>query len=166
MPTYKRETTLRAPLDDVWAFHSRIAGLEAVTPDWLALRVERVLGPDGETDPDALEPGSEVALSVRPFGVGPRQHWTSVITDRERDAGTAYFRDEMVHGPFDRWEHTHAFYADGDDTLLRDRVVYELPLGRLGDAAAPLSHLGFEAMFRERHRLAKSELESGGRSDG
>ncbi len=159
MPTYQRETTVDSPFEDVWAFHSRVSGLEAVTPDWLHLRVERVIGPDGEANPNVLEPGSEVALSMRPFGVGPRQHWTSVITDRERNAGSAYFRDEMVYGPFDRWEHTHSFHADGDRTILRDRVEYELPLGGLGDAVEPVSKPGFEAMFRARHRLAKAQLE-------
>ncbi|OLZ41594.1 cyclase [Natrinema saccharevitans] len=159
MPTYERETTVRSPFEDVWAFHSQISGLEGLTPDWMNLRVERVIGPDGEPDPNVLEPGSEIALSMRPFGVGPRQHWTSVITAREREDGSAYFRDEMVHGPFDRWEHTHSFYADGRRTRLRDRVTYELPLGGLGDAIGPLSNLGFEAMFRARHRLAKARLE-------
>ncbi|AGB32708.1 cyclase/dehydrase [Natrinema pellirubrum DSM 15624] len=159
MPTYERETTVRSPFEDVWAFHSQISGLEGLTPDWMNLRVERVIGPDGEPDPNVLEPGSEIALSMRPFGVGPRQHWTSVITDREREDGSAYFRDEMVHGPFDRWEHTHSFYADGRRTRIRDRVTYDLPIGGLGDAVAPLSNLGFEAMFRARHRLAKAQLE-------
>ncbi|WP_254529934.1 SRPBCC family protein [Natrinema gelatinilyticum] len=159
MPTYERETTVDSPFEDVWEFNSRISGLEAVTPDWMHLRVERVIGPDGGPSPDVLEPGSEVALSIRPFGIGPRQHWTSVITDRERHEGSAYFRDEMVHGPFDRWEHTHAFYADGNRTVVRDRVTYELPLGGIGDAIAPLSQVGFEAMFRARHRLAKARLE-------
>ncbi|WP_049899611.1 SRPBCC family protein [Natrinema sp. J7-1] len=159
MQTYDRETTVDAPLEEVWAFNSRIAGLEAVTPDWMHLRVERVIGPDGDPDPTVLESGSEGALSMRPFGVGPRQHWTSVITAREREDGSAYFRDEMVHGPFDHWEHTHSFFADGDRTRLRDHVAYELPVGGLGDAIAPLSWLGFEAMFRARHRLAKARLE-------
>ncbi|QLG47441.1 SRPBCC family protein [Natrinema halophilum] len=159
MATYDRETTVESTFEDVWEFNSRISGLEAVTPDWMNLRVEHVIGPDGEAHPDVLEHGSEVALSIRPFGVGPRQHWTSVITDREREEGSAYFRDEMVHGPFDRWEHTHTFYADGDRTVIRDRVQYELPLGGIGDAVAPLSKLGFEAMFRTRHRLAKARLE-------
>ncbi|SDQ99298.1 SRPBCC family protein [Natronobacterium texcoconense] len=159
MPTYERRTTVRAPLEEVWDFHSRVSGLEALTPDWLDLRVEAVIGPDGEADPDVLEPGSEVALSIRPFGVGPRQHWTSVITDRKRQDGTAYFRDEMVYGPFDHWIHTHTFYADGDRTILRDHVEYDLPLGPLGDAASPFSPLGFEAMFRERHRRTKARFE-------
>jgi ligand-binding SRPBCC domain-containing protein len=159
MPTYERETRVEAPLEDVWEFHSRVSGLEALTPDWMGLRVESVVGPDGEPDPGVLEAGSEVTLSTRPFGVGPRQDWTSVITERERTDGTAYFRDEMVRGPFDRWIHTHAFYADGDETLVRDRVEYELPFGPLGRAATPFSTVGFETMFRTRHRLTKANLE-------
>ena len=38
--------------------------------------------PDGEPDPEVLEAGSRIKLSMRPFGVGPRQEWTSVITER------------------------------------------------------------------------------------
>ncbi|WP_293032747.1 SRPBCC family protein [Natronococcus sp.] len=159
MPTYERQTRIEAPLEDVWAFHSRVTGLEGVTPTWMGLTVESVVGPDGEPDPGVLEAGSRVTLSTRPFDVGPRQRWTSVITERERTDGTAYFRDEMTDGPFERWVHTHAFYGDGDETLLRDRVEYELPFGPLGRAATPFSRVGFEAMFRARHRLTKEKLE-------
>lgn len=160
MPTYERETTIRAPLEDVWEFHSSVGGLEALTPNWLGLHVERVVGPDGEPEPAVLEAGSEIDLSLRPFGIGPRQYWTSLILERERGDGAAYFRDEMIRGPFDRWVHTHAFYADGGDTLLRDRVEYELPLGGLGPLE-PLSRVGFEPMFRGRHQTTKELLESG-----
>ncbi|RKD97589.1 SRPBCC family protein [Halopiger aswanensis] len=162
MPTYERRTRVDAPLEDVWDFHSQVSGLEALTPDWMRLRVESVVGPDGSPDPDVLEAGSEVTLSVRPCGMGPRQRWISVITERERDDGTAYFRDEMVDGPFEEWTHTHAFYADGEATIVRDRVEYELPLGPLGPlgaAATPFSSLGFEAMFRDRHRRTRALLE-------
>lgn len=159
MATYERETRVDAPLEDVWQFYSRVSGLEAVTPGWMGLTVESVVGPDGEPEPGVLEAGSRVTLSTRPFGVGPRQQWTSVITERERADGTAYFRDEMVDGPFERWVHTHAFYGDGDETLLRDRVEYELPLGPLGRAATPFSRVGFETMFRARHRLTREKLD-------
>jgi len=159
VPEYERRTRLSAPLDDVWAFHSTADGLEALTPDWVGLRVERTLGPDGEDDPEVLEAGSELVLSVRPLGVGRRRYLTSVIVDRERTGGTASFTDEMVDGPFDRWLHTHSFYADGDGTVLRDRIEYELPLGGLGDAVAPLGWLGFEPMFRDRHRRTREHLE-------
>lgn len=171
MPSYERRTTIAAPFEDAWQFHSGIEGLESVTPDWMGLRVESMLGPDGERDPERLEAGTEISLSMRPFGVGPRQHWTSLIIDRERGDDAAYFRDEMVHGPFDRWRHTHAFYADGGDsadderTILQDHVEYELPgagiagLGSLINAATPVSQIGFEAMFRARHRKTKALLE-------
>ncbi len=163
MPSYERETIVRAPLSEVWEFHSQISGLEALTPDWMGLRVESVVGPDGERDPDRLDAGSEIDLSIRPFGVGPRQHWTSVITESAFDETSAYFRDEMVHGPFDRWIHTHSFFPDGDRTILRDHVEYELPLvdrlGELGRVTEPFSQAGFEGMFRQRHRTTKQLLE-------
>ncbi|MDJ1430645.1 SRPBCC family protein [Halostagnicola sp. A-GB9-2] len=160
MATYQRETRIRAPIEKVWQFHSTVSGLEALTPEWMELRVESVLGPDGELDPGVLEAGSEVSLSIRPFGVGPRQRWTSVITARERSDGNAFFRDEMVDGPFDTWIHTHSFFADGKETILRDRVEYTLPFGSVGDLVTPFSRVGFEPMFRARHKRTKERLEA------
>jgi ligand-binding SRPBCC domain-containing protein len=188
MPTYQREVRVAAPLDDVWAFHSRVEGLEALTPDWMGLRVEGVRRPgddrdgdEAERDAEVLDAGTEIRLSVRPLGVGPRQRWTSRITRRERGdgdsgsgdgdssrpvrrEGAAVFEDEMVDGPFPEWRHRHQFYAVSDDeTLVRDRVAYELPIvGRLpavGGLLGPLGWLGFEPMFRERHRRTKRILE-------
>ena len=163
MPTYHRETWVDAPLDEVWEFHSRITGLTALTPDFLNLNVERVVGPDGEENPEVLEVGSRISMRLEPFGVLPGGSWTSVITEREYDpdAGRAYFRDTMEDGPFPHWEHTHRFY-EGDDgeTLVSDRVEYRLPGGELGELAGPVSGpVGFEPMFRYRHRETKRRLE-------
>lgn len=159
MDTYERSVRVEAPLDEVWAFHDRIEGLEALTPEWLRLAVESVRGPDGERDPAGLVPGTDIRLSVRPCGVGPRIEWTSRILDRQRSAGSAYFRDEMRDGPFRQWVHDHCFFADGDGTVLRDRVRYELPVGGLGRTLGPLGWFGFEPMFRERHRRTRQLLE-------
>jgi ligand-binding SRPBCC domain-containing protein len=158
METYERSVRVAAPLDRVWDFHSRVDGLEALTPRFLGLRVERVTGPDGDPDPDALETGAEIRLSTG-LPVGPRQRWTSVIVDRERSAGAAYFRDEMVDGPFPEWLHTHLFYRDGDATVVRDVVRYELPGGGVGRRLGPLAVVGFEPMFRYRHRRTRELLE-------
>jgi ligand-binding SRPBCC domain-containing protein len=159
MPTYTRRTRVDAPLSEVWEFHSRVDGLEALTPGFMNLEVEAVRGPDGEPDPDVLEAGSEIDMAMRPFGVAPRQRWTSVITDREAGDGVAWFRDEMRDGPFPRWRHTHRFRAHGDETVVEDRLVYQLPLGGLGKALGPLGVVGFEPMFRYRHRRTKALLE-------
>ena len=42
MPTYRRTTRIAAPIDEVWAFHSTIDGLVALTPDWMPLQKARV----------------------------------------------------------------------------------------------------------------------------
>jgi len=118
-----------------------------------------VRGPEGAPDPELLIQGSEIDMSFRPFGVGPRQHWTSVITDREEGNGIAWFRDEMVGGPFPHWVHTHRFRADGDGTIVEDRVEYELPGGPLGRVAGPLGVVGFAPMFRSRHERTRKILE-------
>jgi ligand-binding SRPBCC domain-containing protein len=159
MATYRRRTRIEAPLEAVWTFHATADGLEALTPDFLHLEIDRVTGPDGATDPDVLEAGSTVDASIRPFGIGPRQTWTSRIVERNEGDGSATFRDEMVQGPFPHWVHTHSFFADGETTVVDDRVAYELPGGALGRALGPIGRVGLEPMFRHRHRRTKEILE-------
>jgi ligand-binding SRPBCC domain-containing protein len=158
--TYERATRVRAPLADVLEFHSSADGLVALTPSWVELRIEAVTGPDGEPDPEILEPGSAVTSSMSPLGVLPRQRWVSEIVDRTTGDEVAGFTDVMVDGPFPEWTHHHRFVDDGDGTIVYDRVEYELPGGPLGDALAPLGFLGFEPMFRFRHRRTRELLET------
>jgi ligand-binding SRPBCC domain-containing protein len=158
MPSYHRATRVRAPLDEVWEFHSRIDGLEALTPAFLNLRIDAVVGPDGERDPEILEAGARAYASVRPFGIGPRQRWLSVITDRDAGDGAAHFADEMEEGPFPHWRHTHRFFADGEETVVDDSVEYDLPAVP-GPLASYLGRVGLEPMFRYRHRKTKERLE-------
>lgn len=159
MPTYRRQTRIDAPLAVVWELHATVAGLVAVTPEWLRLDVEAVRGPNGDPSVSEFDVGSQVRLSIRPFGVGPRLRWLSRIVELEVREGAAYFRDEMADGPFDRWIHTHTFFADGDETILIDEVEYRLPFGVVGEAAGPLAKVGFEATFRQRHADTKALLD-------
>lgn len=158
MPVFTRHTRVQASLESVWAFHSSVEGLVALTPEFVNLHIERVLDADGEpADRDHLDAGTHVEVSVRPFGVGSHREWTSVIVERTEEPGAREFVDEMHGGPFPRWRHTHAFYADGSETLIRDRIEYELPsvLNPLDQFGA----LGFEPVFRYRHRRTKEVLE-------
>jgi ligand-binding SRPBCC domain-containing protein len=159
MPVYQRRTRVAAPLERVWEFHSDISGLEALTPSWMNLEILEVRGPDGRAGPEELVAGTEIEMSMRPFGVGPRQQWVSRILARETTETTAWFRDDMSDGPFDEWLHTHRFVADGDETIIDDRVEYKLPYGPLGKVAGVFGGIGFEPMFRERHRRTKELLE-------
>lgn len=162
MARYRRSTRVRAPMDEVWSFHSSGDGLVALTPGWMNLRIDHVTGPDGEPDPDRLEEGAAVHVSIRPLGIGPPQSWTSRIVERTRSGDGALFRDEMVDGPFRSWIHTHRFLADGDATIVEDDVVYELPrpLGGLSVVA----RVGLAPMFAFRHRRTRALLGDGPRS--
>jgi len=159
MAVYTRSVRVEAPLEEVWDFHSRIEGLERLTPDWMNMVVEEVRGPNDEPDPEIMDVGTVAVTSVRLFDVGPRQHWTAEIVARERSNGAARFVDEMTEGPFPRWKHTHLFYGDETETLVCDRVEYALPGGEVGRAVSPLAFVGFEPMFRYRHRETRRVLE-------
>jgi ligand-binding SRPBCC domain-containing protein len=159
MAVYRKETRIAAPLEDVWEFHAQIDGLEALTPGFVNLRVDRVVGPDGTEPPEKLVAGSEIEMSVQPLGVGPRQPWVAEIVEREHDGDTAYFVDTMADGPLPSWRHTHTFTADGDETVMLDEVRYRLPGGSIGDIAGPFGVIGFEPMFRYRHWKTKQLLE-------
>jgi ligand-binding SRPBCC domain-containing protein len=162
MATYRRRTRVRAPLEAVWAFYSSTDGLEALTPDWMGLTVRSVRGPDGKLDPEELIEGSEISMASKPFGIMPESRWISRITERREGEGYRMFRDDMLGGPFDIWIHTHEFYGDGNETVLIDTVEYEFPVGgpvsELVDSAAVV---GFEPMFRYRHRRTRELLENG-----
>jgi ligand-binding SRPBCC domain-containing protein len=158
MPTFTYESRVDAPLDEVWEFHSTTDGLVELTPGWMNLTVEETRDPDGKPNPDVLEKGAEVDVSVKPLGVLPRVTWRSVILERDRDDGRAYFVDRMENGPFKSWEHTHGFEGDGDGTVVRDTVEYALPLWMLGRAGSPAFRLNARLMFRYRHRRTRELL--------
>ena len=63
------------------------------------------------------------------------------------------FRDSQTRGPFAVWVHEHEFRADGQRTMLIDRVWYSVPFGWLGRIVhffAIASRL--RAMFAHRER--------------
>ena len=159
MSTYRRETHIDAPFEDVWAFHSTTDGLEALTPEFMHLTIETVTGPNGESPPEQLDTGSRIELSVRPFGIGPRQRMVSIIAERSRDDESAMFRDIMDTGPFAKWKHTHRFFLEEDGTRLVDEIEYQLPGGAVGRLASPLGRVGLAPMFWGRHRTTKQLLE-------
>jgi ligand-binding SRPBCC domain-containing protein len=42
------------------------------------------------------------------------------------------FVDRQLKGPYQLWHHTHEFEEFAGGTLMRDRVLYKVPFGRLG----------------------------------
>jgi uncharacterized protein (TIGR01777 family) len=144
MPSFRFESTVDAPVDEVFAWHTRPGAMERLTPPWESLQVVDRSG--------GMQDGGTVTLRFR-RGPVPIT-WTVKHTAFETGV---LFRDEQVEGPFKRWVHTHRFQAEGADRCrLVDEVEWEVPLGPLGEIFAGWAvESDLRRLFRFRHdRLA------------
>lgn len=129
-----RTQLVAAPLDEVFAFFSDAANLQALTPDFLHFRI---LSPM----PIVMRAGARIEYQLSLFGVPLR--WRTRITEWQPGRR---FVDEQEEGPYALWRHTHEFEAHHDGTLMRDVVKYREPLGPLG----ALAHVLFVRRTLER----------------
>ncbi len=117
---FRGEQRIDRPLPVVFDFFSRAANLERITPPWLSFSI---LG----AEPAEVRTGTVIPYRLRLHGVP--LIWVSQIESFEPGH---MFVDRQLIGPYKLWVHTHTFEADGEATIIRDEVRYELPLGRLG----------------------------------
>jgi len=115
-------TRVRAPLDEAFAFFSRAENLGLLTPS--AMRFS-IAGPPPVIGEDAT---IEYRLRVGPVPI----MWRSRIVDWTEGVR---FVDLQERGPYRTWWHEHAFDAEGEMTVMHDRVWYAPPLGPLGRLA-------------------------------
>ena len=99
--------------------------------------------------------GSEIGTSFRVFPYLPfRARWVARITEFE---WYHHFADIQVKGPFRSWHHRHEMMAETRDgvegTLVRDRIGYELPLGRLSEIASGVLSSQMAGTFRYRQEI-------------
>lgn len=112
------------PARGVFSFFSDAKNLEQITPPSLRFRILSMSTP-------STQKGTEILYRLRVHGVPLR--WKTVITSWEPGKR---FTDYQAAGPYSLWDHCHDFEELGTGTLLRDRVVYRLPLGWLSYAVA------------------------------
>jgi ligand-binding SRPBCC domain-containing protein len=115
------------PRDEVFAFFADAHNLEAITPAFLRFRI---------VTPGEIPMAAGAIIDYRLSLSGVPFRWRTRIVVFEPGVR---FVDVMLRGPYRSWEHTHTFAdAPGGGTVVSDRVVYELPLGRLGAVAHTL----------------------------
>jgi ligand-binding SRPBCC domain-containing protein len=101
--------------------------------------------------------GETVTWEGRHFGLMLRHETLITKYDRPR-----YFQDAMVKGAFRKFVHDHFFEAHGEgETLMRDVLKFEAPLGLLGRAAEVLVLRGYLRHFLvERNEAIQRVAES------
>lgn len=108
------------PVEDVFEYFSRAENLEKITPPWLNFHII------GASTPE-MGMGTLIEYRLKIHGLPIR--WQSRIEGWEPKKK---FVDTQIQGPYAKWHHTHNFEEVPGGTLVRDDVIYRLPLGKLG----------------------------------
>jgi ligand-binding SRPBCC domain-containing protein len=150
MPRIEIQTRIKAPIEVVFDLSRSIdAHLAGQTR-----HSERAVA--GRTS-GLIELGESVTWEAVHFGI--RQRLTSRIVSMNRPF---HFRDSMVRGAFQRFDHDHYFETAGDWTQLRDVFDFTSPLGVLGRVMDHLILVRYMTrLLEERNATLKALAESG-----
>jgi len=138
-----RETIVRAPLPEVFAFFSRPENLARITPPDLGFRIVR-----GTNRTLRARDRIEYRIRVSGFPLA----WITLITEWVENVR---FSDLQEKGPYRYWLHTHVFESVAEGVRMRDRVEYELPFGLPGELlGAPFVLRSLNRIFDYRSRVS------------
>lgn len=108
----------------VFDFFSNEKNLELITPEYLNFKVLK-------KSTKKIEPGTLIDYKLNLRGI-PIKWRTEILDFKDNE----YFIDTQIKGPYKLWHHTHEFTDLAQGTLMLDRVIYKLPMGRLGQLLA------------------------------
>ena len=132
---------IAAPREEVFAFFSDPANLEALTPPWLAFEI---------LTPAPLPRGEGAVFEYRIRVHGLNLRWRTLI---ETYVPGERFVDRQIAGPYALWLHTHRFEdLPGGGTRMTDQVRYRLGWGILGRLAAVWVRRDIARIFDYRKR--------------
>lgn len=144
MPTLSWECTVRAAIDEVFAWHTRAGAFNRLSPPWRSVTIKQYTKPGDAPNLIVLR------LSV----VGP----IGLRWELEHDSFDPphRFSDRQIRGPFKSWRHVHAFSSVSNDaTKLTDSVSYTLPFAT--ELFAPFVQKELDRLFAFRHAVLKSD---------
>jgi ligand-binding SRPBCC domain-containing protein len=150
----EREQLVPASLDEVFAFFSDAANLDAMTPGWLHFRILSPL-------PIAMRSETRIEYRLRLAGLPLR--WRTRIARWDPPRG---FVDVQESGPYALWEHQHVFQPCDGGVLMADVVRYAPPLGPLGELVHQAGvRAALAAIFDHRFAHIRERFGSPWRSD-
>jgi ligand-binding SRPBCC domain-containing protein len=136
--TFETRQWVPFPVELAFAFFANPHNLPHLMPPALRVRVEDVRLSPAPQRPVAADParrfqslaagvGTELLVSFKPLGWGPRVSWTARIVEFD---WLSHFTDEQVRGPFAYFRHRHGIEAETregvEGTLVSDRIEMEL----------------------------------------
>lgn len=143
---------LPLPRTQAFSFFEDPRNLAEITPGWLSFVMR-----DRDQMTGMFE-GAEFDYTIRWAGVTIA--WRSRISAyRPPDR----FTDVQVAGPYRSWSHLHTFEEAPGGTVMRDTVVYELPLGPLG---ALVHTLAVRRQLRDIFRYRAARVDAWARGAG
>jgi ligand-binding SRPBCC domain-containing protein len=143
----ERRQRLEVSPERAFAFFSDARNLETITPPWLRFHV---------LTPGTIEmrPGALIDYRLRLHGIPLTWRTRIAVWEPPRR-----FVDVQLRGPYALWEHTHTFEPAGaGGVVIRDRVRYALPFGRLGDLARRFVRRDLDRIFDHRMRAIAGRL--------
>ncbi len=105
--------------EELFEFFGDATKLEELTPPWLNFRILT-------HTPIEMRTGSLIDYKIRLRFIPIR--WRTEITVWEPPE---CFVDSQISGPYQKWVHEHTFEVIDGGTLMRDRVNYDVPGGKL-----------------------------------
>lgn len=137
--TLVTEVWLKSPRSEVFQFFCDERNLEKITPPEMLFKVL-------SRSTDQIQKGTLIDYDLRIRGVPVR--WRTLIAEFVMNS---HFVDEQLKGPYTKWRHLHTFEDLAGGTLMRDVVVYKVPMGLLGRwAASPLVDHDVREIFKFR----------------
>lgn len=149
MHTYSRSVIIRAPIEEVFLFHTDVRNLIKITPSFIKVNVVHA-------DPPGL--GQKVSLNIRQFGVIP----LNMLMEFFMYEYPTCLADKQIKGPFSSMIQ-YRYFEDvgGGYTRMKDVFEFSLPFGILGRLAYSLIvKKMIESMFIYRQNMTKKILES------
>lgn len=117
---FKKYLWIKKPVKDIFPFFSDENNLEKITPPSLKFKVLN-------KSTVKIQAGTLINYQLKIHGIPAK--WQTEIKEYKDNN---YFIDIQKKGPYEKWEHTHSFFAVKEGTLMKDEVIYRLPFGSLG----------------------------------
>ena len=146
MPIYEHTATFPFSRETVWNWHARPGAVRRIMPEWEGIRPLEVGG---------IKDGAVTTFRMS-IGIVP-QKWKakhhSYIEGEQ-------FCDNMIKGPFARWNHTHKFLENGTDEMkIQDTIDWKLPFHFFTRIGAPIMVMPrVHQMFKHRSRRILADL--------